>query len=113
MIPQRPHDAHLAGEALHGLGVTAGVDPASSAATQDRLHSDGALGRTLGSAQVLGLVDLPHVASADDPADAESAVDELVAHCPLLCLLLTFSRFRTGTRPLALVPHGPWCQNGQ
>lgn len=80
-VAQPAHDPNLAIEALHGLGVAAGIDLDAGAAAQDGLDGDCALGGSLGGLQVLGPVDLPHVALADDVPDTESAVDQLVAHC--------------------------------
>lgn len=80
-MAQPAHDSHLAGEALRGLRITAGVDPRAGAAAQDRLDGHDAFRAALGGLQVLGAMDLPHVAPADDLTDAEPAADQPLGHC--------------------------------
>lgn len=79
-VVEPAHDAHLAFEPLDRLGVGVRVDDRTGAAAQDQLHRDHAIPVVFGRLEVLGAVDLPHVALTHGSQETEPACHLLEVH---------------------------------
>ncbi|GGU88076.1 hypothetical protein GCM10010498_53300 [Streptomyces cavourensis] len=80
------HDPDLAGEPFHGLGVAVRVDLQAGPAPEDQLDRHDAIGIAWSGLQILGSVDLTHVARVHSPQKPEPPCDHLRRHSPFPCV---------------------------